>query len=82
MAYLIATAAHMQLCGHGDGAREEQQDHERVDPRRQVRVDPEILLDGGRDQVEEGEHGDHGQEHGVVDHGRVAVVGVVDDVAC
>lgn len=70
-----------QLGRHGNGGAEEEDDVEGVEDDWDDRVAGEAVVEGDRNQVEEGEHAEGGYEHIVVDHRRVARKGACDDVA-
>lgn len=77
----VAAAVHAQVRGGGDAADEEKQRVEQVEHDHDERVEGELFLEGGGDEVEEREHREHGCEHVVVYDGGVAADGVGDHVA-
>lgn len=58
--------------GQGNSSTEEEEDVEQVEGSWDEFVDGEFFLEADRNKVEEGEHGEYGHEHGVVDDRRVA----------
>lgn len=71
---------HAQVGSEGDAADEEQKRVERVQSKHGD-WNGESVHDGSSDQVDERQHGEDGDEHDVVDDGRVAGEGIVDDVS-
>ena len=63
----------VQVCGRRDSRDEGEECAEGIDDERQHRVEDEAILEGGRDEVEEREHGEDGDEHVVVDDRRAAL---------
>lgn len=81
MSYAIAAGMHAQLGGHGNGGAEQKDDVEEVEGDGDDSMDREGVMEGERNQVEEGGHGEGGYEHIVVDEGWVAGKGGGNDVA-
>lgn len=79
--HLIATAMYSELrCERNTGDKEQQRIDE-VDGEHEHRVDGEALIDGGGKEIEEREHREYRDEHGVIDDGRVACECLVDHVS-
>lgn len=78
--YRVAARVDVKSGGHGNGTAEVEDGIEHIKDDHQQGVALEGLLDGGRDEVEEREHGEDGHEHVVVDERRVAGVGSGDHV--
>lgn len=76
--YTVAAAVDANFGSEGDGNGEPEDGKERVDTEQDEGVAGDALLDGCRDEVEEGQHADDGAEHGVVDDSRRATVGLGD----
>lgn len=77
----VAAGVYTQLGSHGNGAAEPEENIEDIHDQGQHGVDLERLLDGGGDEVQQGEHAKDGNEEGVVDDAGVVAVGVGDHVA-
>lgn len=69
-----------EVGSHGNGTAEEEDGVQSIKSDHEERVALESLLDGGRDKIEQRQHGEHGQEHVVVDDRWVASVGGGDHV--
>lgn len=79
--YVVAAAMHVQFGGQCDGTAEEEQGVEEVEDCRKEGVAWGALGPCGEEEVEEGQHAEDCDKHGVVDDGGVAVKGVGDNVA-
>lgn len=69
-----------EVCGQGNTANEEEEHIDGVEGDHSE-GNGKAFHDGGADQVEQGEHSENGDEHGVVDNGVIAGESVGDDVA-
>jgi len=69
----VRAAVDTELGGKGNGSAEPEDGVQDVQGEGESRVDLEGVLDRGGDEVEEGEHGPDGAEHGVVDDAGGAV---------
>lgn len=79
--HVVTAAVHSELRCERNAADQEQQGVETVDDDHEQRVDGEGLVEGGREQIDEREHGEDGEEHAVVDDRWVAGECVMDHVA-
>lgn len=70
-----------QLGGRGDGGAEEEEDVQGVKEKWEKSVTLEGVAPGGRDQIEQRQHGEGCHEDVVVDEGRVTGKGHGNDVA-
>jgi len=71
----VAAAVHAEVRRKRNSAAEEEDGVEYVDEEHDHRVESEVFLDGGREQVEERKHREGRDEHGVVDDGWISSVG-------
>ena len=81
LAYLVATAMDVEFGGQRNAANEEEEGVEGVGDQHEERMDGKGFVEGAGDQVDERQHAEDGDEHDVIDNGRVVVVRVVDHVA-
>ena len=70
-----------ELCRERNSTDQEEEGVDRIDGQHEHRVDGETLVGGGREQINEREHGEDGEEHAVVDDGWVAGERVMDHVS-
>lgn len=78
---VIAARVHAQLGSERDRAAEPEQRVQRIEHQGDDPAQLNGANEDGGDEVEQGEHGEDGAEHGVVDDGGVAASGVGDHVA-
>ena len=72
---------HAELSGQRDGATEPEEHVQEIENEGNDRHQAPRWLDRGGDEEQQGEHAEDGDEHAVVDDGRVAAVGFGDHVA-
>lgn len=60
---------------------EPEKSQEQIKTKHEHWVELKAVIEGGGDEVEEGEHGDDGEEHGVVDNWRIASERIVNHVS-
>jgi len=72
---------HTEICCQRTGATEEQQCVEQVEANHEHGMECEVVVEGCGNKVEEREHRNDGQEHGVVDYWGVAGESVSDNAS-
>lgn len=82
VAYLVSTRMHIQRCSERCPTRKPKQHVQRIRRKHEEWRYGEGFVYGTSDEVEEGEHGEDGDEDYVVYYGRVAGFGFRDHVAC
>ena len=66
-AYRVKATVHSEVGGQRNAADEEEQGVERIQSQWENGSDDEAFVDGGRDLVKQGQHGEDRHEHHVVD---------------